>query len=76
MINGCMSQMGEIVVRYGGWIDKVIGDALMAVFGAPVAHEDDAERAVRTRSSFSATRPRTRTSLAGWLSGLGWTAGR
>jgi class 3 adenylate cyclase len=48
LINGCMSQMGEIVVRYGGWIDKVIGDALMAVFGAPVAHEDDAERAVRT----------------------------
>jgi predicted ATPase len=39
--------MGEIVESYGGWIDKVIGDALMAVFGAPVAHEDDAERAVR-----------------------------
>ena len=47
MIDRCTSQMGEIVDRYGGWIDKVIGDALMAVFGAPVAHEDDAERAVR-----------------------------
>jgi len=47
MIDGCTSQMGEIVDRYGGWIDKVMGDALMAVFGAPVAHEDDAERAVR-----------------------------
>jgi class 3 adenylate cyclase len=41
------SRMGEIVDGYGGWIDKVIGDALMAVFGAPVTHEDDAERAVR-----------------------------
>ena len=47
IVDRCTSQMGEIVDRYGGWIDKVIGDALMAVFGAPVAHEDDAERAVR-----------------------------
>jgi class 3 adenylate cyclase/tetratricopeptide (TPR) repeat protein len=37
----------EIVVRYGGTVEKFIGDAVMAVWGAPVAHEDDAERAVR-----------------------------
>jgi class 3 adenylate cyclase/tetratricopeptide (TPR) repeat protein len=37
----------EIVGRYGGTIEKFIGDAVMAVWGAPVAHEDDAERAVR-----------------------------
>ena len=36
-----------IVERYGGTIEKFIGDAVMAVWGAPTAHEDDAERAVR-----------------------------
>jgi class 3 adenylate cyclase/predicted ATPase len=40
--------LGDIVERYGGTVDKIIGDCVMAVFGAPVAHEDDAERAVRT----------------------------
>ncbi len=37
----------EIVERFGGVIDKYIGDAVMAVWGAHQAHEDDAERAVR-----------------------------
>src|SRR5712671_5051071 len=33
--------------RFGGTVEKFIGDAAMALFGAPVAHEDDPERAVR-----------------------------
>ncbi len=38
----------EIIERYGGTVEKFIGDAVMAVWGTPVAQEDDAERAVRT----------------------------
>ena len=47
MVDRFTGKMGEIVRHYGGWVDKVIGDGVMAVYGAPVAHEDDAERAVR-----------------------------
>lgn len=37
----------EVIDNFGGRVDKIIGDAIVALFGAPVAHEDDAERAVR-----------------------------
>ncbi len=40
-------EMTSVVGRYGGFVEKFVGDAVMAVFGAPVAHEDDPERALR-----------------------------
>src|SRR5881396_1063836 len=40
-------RMKAIVERHGGSVEKFVGDAVMAVFGVPVAHEDDALRAVR-----------------------------
>ncbi|MDR7556119.1 MAG: adenylate/guanylate cyclase domain-containing protein [Armatimonadota bacterium] len=46
-MNEVFALLGAEVTAVGGHVDKVIGDSLMALFGAPVAHEDDARRAVR-----------------------------
>jgi adenylate cyclase len=42
-----IQEMNSVIERYEGFVEKFVGDAVMAVFGAPVAHEDDPERAVR-----------------------------
>jgi class 3 adenylate cyclase/tetratricopeptide (TPR) repeat protein len=46
-LNAFYAQVRADLERFGGTVEKYIGDAVMAVFGAPVAHEDDPERAVR-----------------------------
>jgi class 3 adenylate cyclase/tetratricopeptide (TPR) repeat protein len=47
LIDRALRRLADEVERYGGMIDKFIGDNVMGVFGAPIAHEDDPERAVR-----------------------------
>ncbi|TIR88315.1 MAG: adenylate/guanylate cyclase domain-containing protein, partial [Mesorhizobium sp.] len=45
--NQLFRELTAAVRNFGGFVDKFIGDALLALFGAPVAHEDDPERALR-----------------------------
>jgi class 3 adenylate cyclase len=47
LINACFDWLVPVVQKYDGTIDKFIGDEIMALFGAPIAHEDDPERALR-----------------------------
>jgi len=47
ILDGAFAASSRVIVEYGGRVDKIIGDEIMAVFGAPQAHEDDPERAVR-----------------------------
>jgi adenylate cyclase len=45
--NQLFEELTAAVDKFGGYVDKFIGDALLALFGAPAAHEDDPERALR-----------------------------
>jgi class 3 adenylate cyclase/tetratricopeptide (TPR) repeat protein len=47
IMNRAFGFMNAAVAKYGGTVSRLMGDAVLALFGAPVAHEDDAERAVR-----------------------------
>ncbi len=55
LVNAAFSRLAADVTNHGGRVDKTIGDAMMALFGAPVAHEDDAERAVRAALAMQRT---------------------
>lgn len=48
LVDRCFERLVADIEAFGGRVDKIVGDAILALFGAPVAHEDDAERAVRT----------------------------
>jgi predicted ATPase/class 3 adenylate cyclase len=48
VINSLWSRVDKAIIDHGGRIDKHIGDAIMALYGTPTAHEDDPERAIRS----------------------------
>lgn len=57
LLNRFFETVDEIVKEYGGTVDKHIGDNVMAVFGAPVAHGNDPERAIRAALDIHAAMP-------------------
>ena len=54
LLDECLSELLEEVTAREGWLDKQIGDAILAVFGAPIAHEDDPVRALRAAIAMQA----------------------
>lgn len=63
MLNAWFSEVSEPVLEAGGTIDKFIGDAIMVVFGAPVAHPDHARRALRAAAAMD----RKAKAFQGWM---------
>jgi class 3 adenylate cyclase/tetratricopeptide (TPR) repeat protein len=55
LVDAIFEQLVADVESFGGSVDKVLGDAIIALFGAPIAHEDDAERAVRAGLAMQST---------------------
>ena len=47
LVDRCFERMVDVVAEFGGRVDKILGDGMLVLFGAPVAHEDDPERAIR-----------------------------
>lgn len=68
MLNTYLSRMSDVVDQHQGVVDKYIGDAVMALFGAPVLEADDAQRAVDTALAMEAAMPLLNTAFAqeGW----------
>jgi class 3 adenylate cyclase/tetratricopeptide (TPR) repeat protein len=65
LVDRSLRRLGQEVERYGGTVDKFIGDNVMALFGAPLAHEDDPERAVRAGLGMQAAMDEINEWLAG-----------
>jgi len=68
VLNAYLGRMAEIVIEHGGTIDEFIGDAIFAVFGAPLAHPDHAERAAACALAMqlAMTDVNARNAAAGW----------
>lgn len=58
MVNNFLSVMTEVIIGYGGTIDEFIGDAILALFGAPKAMDDHAEKAVACAIAMELAMPR------------------
>ncbi|MFZ6003690.1 MAG: adenylate/guanylate cyclase domain-containing protein [Actinomycetota bacterium] len=63
LVDSCFERLVTDIDAFGGRVDKIIGDAIVALFGAPLAHEDDAERAVRAALRMQQTLERASSEL-------------
>jgi class 3 adenylate cyclase/tetratricopeptide (TPR) repeat protein len=63
LVDRCFERLVVDIEAFGGRVDKIVGDAILALFGAPIAHEDDAERAVRAALQLHRTLDEARADL-------------
>jgi len=64
VINTCFEQLNPTIIKYGGTIHKYEGDLIIALFGFPVAHEDDPERAIKSSLEMLSLLPEINKTLA------------
>ena len=75
-LNRIFPALSQVVFNFRGTFDKYLGDGLMAFYGAPLAADDDAQRAVETAVEMHARLRRAWASRAGWIcEGLGLSVG-
>ena len=74
-LNGYFTEMVKIIKKHGGTIDKFIGDAIMALFGAPVSYNDNAERALKAAMEMTAYLPNVSCDLIKIPEGLSFDIG-
>lgn len=74
-LNSYFSRMVDIIKSHGGSIDKFIGDAIMALFGAPISYVDNAQRAAEAALEMIATLPEIDTSLLEFPEGMSFDIG-
>src|SRR5262252_6237448 len=67
LLDGVLERMMEAVHRYEGTVNQVMGDGVMALFGAPLAHEDHAVRACYAALRMKAAIARYAAEVRGWL---------
>ncbi len=65
MINVFLEKMTAIILEYEGTIDEILGDALLLIFGAPIKHDDDPERAVACAIAMQRAIPEVNSILKG-----------
>ena len=64
VVGGALARSSGVIERHGGTVAQLLGDGLLAFFGAPTAHEDDALRAVRAGLELVAPEPGAGTAMS------------
>lgn len=74
-LNGYFSRMVDVIKKHGGSIDKFMGDAIMAIFGAPISYVDNADRSLKAALEMISTLPEIDCSVLDFPEGMTFDIG-